>query len=86
MHDALAEENLSFVESIEKLHRMNDPAEKKKYIEQFLSECSPYINISSAAMQVAIIIEIFSKYLQKKAITSLDFYQICQMEGSISIL
>uniref|UniRef100_A0A0N4UL20 RGS domain-containing protein n=1 Tax=Dracunculus medinensis TaxID=318479 RepID=A0A0N4UL20_DRAME len=53
LHDALAEENLSFVESIEKLHRMNDPAEKKKYIEQFLSECSPYINISSAQIKSA---------------------------------
>ncbi|MFH4978948.1 hypothetical protein AB6A40_005657 [Gnathostoma spinigerum] len=51
LHDALAEENLSFLEAIEKLHKMKDPVEKKNYVDSFWPHCSPYINISSVAMQ-----------------------------------
>ncbi|VDK32131.1 unnamed protein product [Gongylonema pulchrum] len=51
LHDALAEENLSFIESYEKFKQMTDPAAKKQYIEEFFVKYSPYVNLSSAAMQ-----------------------------------
>ncbi|VDN02350.1 unnamed protein product [Thelazia callipaeda] len=51
LHDALAEENLSFLESYEKFKKMTDPAEKKEYIKEFFTKYSPYVNLSSVAMQ-----------------------------------
>uniref|UniRef100_A0A0R3RIL5 RGS domain-containing protein n=1 Tax=Elaeophora elaphi TaxID=1147741 RepID=A0A0R3RIL5_9BILA len=51
LHDALAEENLSFIESYEKFKVMTSPAEKKKYVQEFFEKYSPYVNLSSVAMQ-----------------------------------
>uniref|UniRef100_A0A914ZKS2 RGS domain-containing protein n=1 Tax=Parascaris univalens TaxID=6257 RepID=A0A914ZKS2_PARUN len=51
LHDALAEENLSFIESYEDFKKMKDPIQKKHYVEEFFTKYSPYVNISSVAMQ-----------------------------------
>ncbi|KAK0396222.1 hypothetical protein QR680_001625 [Steinernema hermaphroditum] len=51
LHEALAEENLLFVDSIEKYKKMTDSEEKSKFIKEFLGQLSPGINISSVAMK-----------------------------------
>ncbi|VBB26495.1 unnamed protein product [Acanthocheilonema viteae] len=51
LHDALAEENLSFIESYEKFKLMTSPADKKQYIQEFFEKYSPYVNLSSVALQ-----------------------------------
>ncbi|VDM96096.1 unnamed protein product, partial [Onchocerca ochengi] len=51
LHDSLAEENLSFIESFEKFKRMTSPAEKKQYVQEFFQKYSPYVNLSSVALQ-----------------------------------
>ncbi|VDK73509.1 unnamed protein product [Litomosoides sigmodontis] len=51
LHNALAEENLSFIESYEKFKVMTAPADKKQYIKEFFEKYSPYVNLSSAALQ-----------------------------------
>uniref|UniRef100_A0A915PPN2 RGS domain-containing protein n=1 Tax=Setaria digitata TaxID=48799 RepID=A0A915PPN2_9BILA len=51
LHDALAEENLSFIESYEKFKQMTTPADKKQYIQEFFEKYSPYVNLSSVALQ-----------------------------------
>ncbi|KHN84115.1 Regulator of G-protein signaling rgs-3, partial [Toxocara canis] len=51
LHDALAEENLSFIESYDEFKKMKDPVQKKHYVEEFFTKYSPFINISSVAMQ-----------------------------------
>lgn len=52
LHDALAEENLSFIESYEKFKNMTSSADKKQYIQEFFEKYSPYVNLSSVALQV----------------------------------
>lgn len=52
LHDALAEENLSFIESYEKFTTMTSANEKKRYIQEFFEKYSPYVNLSSVALQV----------------------------------
>ncbi|VDO47165.1 unnamed protein product, partial [Onchocerca flexuosa] len=51
LHDSLAEENLSFIESFEKFKRMTSAIEKKRYIQEFFDKYSPYVNLSSVALQ-----------------------------------
>uniref|UniRef100_A0AAF5PXV2 RGS domain-containing protein n=1 Tax=Wuchereria bancrofti TaxID=6293 RepID=A0AAF5PXV2_WUCBA len=51
LHDSLAEENLSFIESYEKFKHMTSPADKKQYIQEFFEKYSPYVNLSSVALQ-----------------------------------
>ncbi|MCP9263714.1 hypothetical protein DINM_007095 [Dirofilaria immitis] len=51
LHDSLAEENLSFIESFEKFKQMTSPAEKKQYVQEFFEKYSPYVNLSSVALQ-----------------------------------
>lgn len=51
LHSSLAEENLLFIESYEKFKQMSDPTDKKQYIEEFFAKYSPYVNLSSMAMQ-----------------------------------
>uniref|UniRef100_A0A914RRN4 RGS domain-containing protein n=1 Tax=Parascaris equorum TaxID=6256 RepID=A0A914RRN4_PAREQ len=43
LHDALAEENLSFIESYEDFKKMKDPIQKKHYVEEFFTKYSPYV-------------------------------------------
>ncbi|VDN88552.1 unnamed protein product [Brugia pahangi] len=52
LHDSLAEENLSFIESYDKFKQMTSPADKKQYIQEFFEKYSPYVNLSSVALQV----------------------------------
>ncbi|CAG9538161.1 unnamed protein product, partial [Cercopithifilaria johnstoni] len=51
LHDALAEENLSFIESFEKFKVMTSLDDKKQYIQEFFEKYSPYVNLSSLALQ-----------------------------------
>ncbi|KAK6104853.1 Regulator of G protein signaling domain family protein [Brugia pahangi] len=51
LHDSLAEENLSFIESYDKFKQMTSPADKKQYIQEFFEKYSPYVNLSSVALQ-----------------------------------
>uniref|UniRef100_A0A8R1XN21 RGS domain-containing protein n=1 Tax=Onchocerca volvulus TaxID=6282 RepID=A0A8R1XN21_ONCVO len=51
LHDSLAEENLSFIESFEKFKRMTSPAEKKQYVQEFFQKYSPYVNLSSVKIK-----------------------------------
>nr|CDP96726.1 BMA-RGS-3 [Brugia malayi] len=50
LHDSLAEENLSFIESYDKFKQMTSPADKKQYIQEFFEKYSPYVNLSSVAL------------------------------------
>uniref|UniRef100_A0A914VN64 RGS domain-containing protein n=1 Tax=Plectus sambesii TaxID=2011161 RepID=A0A914VN64_9BILA len=51
LHQALAEENLSFYEAVEELKKMTDPAERKNQCAEILELFAPYLNISANAMQ-----------------------------------
>ncbi|VDN26469.1 unnamed protein product [Cylicostephanus goldi] len=51
LYEALAEENLSFVEAVDKLKKMKNTDEKKTYAKEIVQLYSPYINLSSGAMK-----------------------------------
>ncbi|EYC20128.1 hypothetical protein Aduo_004023 [Ancylostoma duodenale] len=51
LYEALAEENLSFVEAVDKLKKMKNSDEKKEYAKEIVQLYSPYINLSSGAMK-----------------------------------
>ncbi|KJH46739.1 regulator of G protein signaling domain protein [Dictyocaulus viviparus] len=51
LHEALAEENLSFIEAVDKLKKMKSGNEKKEYAKEILQLYSPSINLSSTAMK-----------------------------------
>ncbi|VDP42112.1 unnamed protein product [Heligmosomoides polygyrus] len=52
LYESLAEENLSFVEAVDKLKKMKNSDEKKEYAKEIVQLYSPYINLSSGAMKV----------------------------------
>uniref|UniRef100_A0A1I7XT47 RGS domain-containing protein n=1 Tax=Heterorhabditis bacteriophora TaxID=37862 RepID=A0A1I7XT47_HETBA len=51
LFESLAEENLSFVEAVDKLKKMKSSSEKKSYAKEIVSLYAPYINLSSGAMR-----------------------------------
>ncbi|PIO56870.1 hypothetical protein TELCIR_21729, partial [Teladorsagia circumcincta] len=51
LYESLAEENLSFVEAVDKLKKMKNTDEKKQYAKEIVQLYSPYINLSSGAMK-----------------------------------
>lgn len=51
LYESLAEENLSFVEAVDKLKKMKNSDEKKEYAKEIVQLYSPYINLSSGAMK-----------------------------------
>ncbi|VDL64372.1 unnamed protein product [Nippostrongylus brasiliensis] len=51
LFESLAEENLSFVEAVDKLKKMKSGEEKKEYAKEIVHLYSPYINLSSGSMK-----------------------------------
>ncbi|CAI4223146.1 unnamed protein product [Auanema sp. JU1783] len=51
LFQALAEENLTFLEELDKLKKMKSSDEKKTYAKEVIEKYSPYVNLSSGAMK-----------------------------------
>uniref|UniRef100_A0A0K0DR20 RGS domain-containing protein n=1 Tax=Angiostrongylus cantonensis TaxID=6313 RepID=A0A0K0DR20_ANGCA len=51
LFESLAEENLSFLEAVDKLKKMKNSNEKKDYAKEIVQLYSPSINLSSVAMK-----------------------------------
>lgn len=54
LYEALAEENLLFVEEVDKLRKEKDTEKVREGIKDLLDKYGSYINLSSAAMSVSI--------------------------------
>jgi len=52
LHESLAEENLLFVEEVEKMKREKQPEKIRQGIKMLLDKYGQYINLSSVAMSV----------------------------------
>ncbi|CAJ0960031.1 unnamed protein product, partial [Mesorhabditis belari] len=51
LFDALAEENLNFLEAVDKLKKMRQNDEKQNFAKEIVDCYSPYVNLSSGSMQ-----------------------------------